>query len=270
MPVFEDGTSFARLCLALASLQPNMDIRVLAVDDGSISDPPQPSAYKDAGLSGIILRLSRNVGHQAAIATGIAYLATAISALLKRLSAGYHVAVATRVKRLEGVLFRFFYAIYKLVFRALTGHILRFGNFMALTPMALSRLAVMHETRMHLASSVIASRLKTIDVAINRENRFFGRSKMNFTGLVLHGMRSIMVFGETVLTRIALTCLTVVGLCVVLAAIATVLKATSYANPWLVYDGTRILGRDNDADRGAYGRCVGHDWTESGCTRGRP
>src|SRR5262249_17531465 len=135
-PVFEDGTSFERLCVALATEQLNTDIRVLAVDDGSICDPPQLSAYKDAGLSGIILRLTRNVGHQAAIATGIAYLAesglrtnliimdcdgedspSAISVLLKRLSEGYHVAVAMRAKRLESVWFRFFYAIYKLLFR---------------------------------------------------------------------------------------------------------------------------------------------------------
>jgi polyisoprenyl-phosphate glycosyltransferase len=249
-PVFEDGASFARLCVALASVRLDRDIRVLAVDDGSISDPPQLSAYKDAGVRGLILRLSRNVGHQAAIATGIAYLAkigittdliimdsdgednpSAISALLKRLSEGYHAAVATRARRSESIWFRFCYAIYKLFFRVLTGHSLRFGNFMALSPMAVNRLAAMHETRMHLASAVIASRLKIIDVAINRENRYFGRSRMNFTSLVLHGMRSVMVFGETVLTRIALTCLAVVVVCVVLAAIAAVLKVTGHATP---------------------------------------
>jgi polyisoprenyl-phosphate glycosyltransferase len=258
VPVFEDGTSFARLCVALASVQLNRDIRVLAVDDASVSDPPQLSAYKNAGLSGIILRLNRNVGHQAAIATGIEYLAkigtstdliimdsdgednpSAIAALTKRLSEGYHVAVATRARRLESVWFRFFYAIYKLFFRALTGHALRFGNFMALSPMALSRLAAMHETRMHLAGSIIASRLKVIDVAVNRENRYFGRSKMNFTSLVLHGMRSVMVFGETVLTRIALACLTVVLICIVLASVATVLKLAGHATPgWF----TTVIG----------------------------
>jgi glycosyltransferase involved in cell wall biosynthesis len=257
-PVFEDGRSFARLCLALSAIQLNRDIKVLAIDDGSISNPPQLSAYKDAGLSGAILRLRRNVGHQAAIATGIAYLAekgtsadliimdsdgednpSAISALLERLSEGYHVAVATRAKRSESIWFRSFYATYKLLFRGLTGHDLRFGNFMALSPIALSRLAAMHETRIHLASSVLASRLRIVDVGTKREKRYFGRSKMNFTSLVLHGMRSVMVFGETVLTRIALTCVTVVALCLLLAASAAVLKITGHATPgWF----TTVIG----------------------------
>ncbi len=80
MPVFEDQESFAELCghLRQIEIQASLSFRVIAVDDGSLRAPPQASAISDAGLTGEVLRLARNVGHQTAIAVGLAYVSSLV------------------------------------------------------------------------------------------------------------------------------------------------------------------------------------------------
>jgi len=223
-PVFEDRESFAELCRRLAQVRVPGRLHLIAVDDGSLSAPPATEALREAGVSGEILRLSRNVGHQAAIAVGLARAAQiadlsacvvmdsdgedrpeAIPALLAAVAAGdIDVAVAERARRSEGLVFRSFYVVYRLLFKALTGKELRFGNFMALSPLALERLSGMHEATTHVAGAVVKARLRRADVKTDRGERYAGRSQMSFSGLVLHGMRAVMVFSDLVLTRMAM------------------------------------------------------------------
>src|SRR5262245_23801385 len=74
-PVYEDQESFAELCRQLASVERSAAgarFHIIAVDDGSLGAPPKLSALTEAGVQGEVLRLARNVGHQAAIAIGLA------------------------------------------------------------------------------------------------------------------------------------------------------------------------------------------------------
>jgi hypothetical protein len=212
------------------------------VDDGSLAAPPKLSALSEARLSGEILRLARNVGHQAAIAIGLARAASlpglsacvvmdsdgedspeAIPRLLEQVSSdNVDVAAAQRAKRSETLTFQAFYAVYKRLFRLLTGQVLRFGNFMALSPTALERLSGMYETFTHVAAAVVKAKLRRADVPTDRAPRYAGQSKMNFPSLVLHGMRAVMVFSDLVLTRmaLALVAMAAVVVAVVLGAVA--------------------------------------------------
>jgi len=225
-PVYEDEASFAELCRRLADIEPLAGTRfhLIAVDDGSLRAPPRLSAIAEAGLSGEILRLARNVGHQGAIAIGLArahampHLSAcvvmdsdgedtpeSIPGLLKAVAGeNCDLAVAERAKRTETFTFKLFYAVYKRLFRLLTGQVLRFGNFMALSPVALERLSGMHETSTHVAAATVKAKLRRADVPTDRGVRYAGQSKMNFPSLVLHGMRAVMVFADLVLTRMAL------------------------------------------------------------------
>lgn len=225
-PVFEDQECFAELCRHLASVQDEAGARfhVIAVDDGSLGAPPQLNAIAAAGLSGEVLRLARNIGHQGAIAVGLAraYAVPDLAACvvmdsdgedapeaLPRLLAAVaapavDVAVAERAKRSETATFQIFYAIYKRGFSLATGQVLRFGNFMALSPVALERLSGMHETSTHVAAAVVKAKLRRADLPTDRGVRYAGSSKMNFPSLVLHGMRAVMVFSDLVLTRMTL------------------------------------------------------------------
>src|SRR5690606_27252861 len=73
-PVFEDAEAAARLFQELAAM-PGPRPHVVAVDDGSVRQPLDPAGIADAGLSGTVLRLRRNLGHQRAIALGLRYVA---------------------------------------------------------------------------------------------------------------------------------------------------------------------------------------------------
>lgn len=250
-PVYEDVEASGRLFKELVS-QLGQDVYVVAVDDGSVRQPLPIRALEDAGIEGVILKLRRNVGHQRAIAIGLGYvserlrsdqrvvvmdsdgedLPSTIPSLLKDLGADdVDVVVARRKSRVETFRFKLFYAIYKRVFSLMTGRSISFGNFMALKPHALKRLVVMQELPIHVAGTVLASKLRAKACALNRGPRYAGQSKMNFVGLVLHGFKGLMVFAEDVLVRVGIACALIAVVSVMGAAAAVTLKLMGYSTP---------------------------------------
>lgn len=252
-PVYEDQESFAELCRRLADTERSAGalFHVIAVDDGSLAGPPKLSSLIEANLSGEILRLARNVGHQAAIAIGLAhaYRLPKLSACVVMDSDGedtpesiprlldavasesVDVAVAERAKRSETLTFQAFYAVYKRLFKVATGQVLRFGNFMALSPKALERVSGMYETATHVAGAVVKAKLRRADVPTDRGVRYAGQSRMNFPGLVLHGMRAVMVFADLVLTRMALALVAMTALVILVVVSALAAKLMGAATP---------------------------------------
>ena len=250
-PVFEDVEASSRLFQELG-VEFGDQVYVVAVDDGSVRQPLPVSALQKAPVNGAILKLRRNVGHQKAIAVGIDYVASRVSpdqhvvvmdsdgedvpgsirTLLDALNRpDVDVAVAHRKSRVETWRFKAFYVIYKRLFSALTGRSISFGNFMAMKASAVKRLAAMQELPIHVAATVLASRLRTGVCPIDRGPRFAGQSKMNFVGLVLHGFKGLMVFAEDVLVRVGLACALIAGGSVFVAGAAIVLKVIGYSSP---------------------------------------
>lgn len=254
-PVYEDQESFAELCRRFAAVEPATGTRfhVVAVDDGSLGAPPRLSALTEAGVSGEILRLARNVGHQGAIAIGLAHAyqlpnitacivmdsdgedtPESIPELLRALRPEVDVAVAERAKRSETLTFKAFYAVYKRLFKLATGQVLRFGNYMAMSPKALERMSGMYETSTHVAGAVVKAKLRRANVPTDRGRRYAGESRMNFPSLVLHGMRAVMVFADLVLTRMALALVGMAALVVLVVGAGLVAKFMGAAAPgWL-------------------------------------
>jgi len=148
--------------------------------------------------------------------------------------------VATRKSRIESTTFKVFYRIYQSFFRLLVGRKIQFGNFMALTPEAVRRLARYHETPMHVAASLINSRLRIKLVSIHRGARYAGNSSMNLVSLTLHGLRSIMVFSETVLVRITLFCVLFAAVIVATMLLMVIIKLMGLAIP-AAMTGTALL-----------------------------
>ncbi len=225
--------------------------RIVVVEDGSLLDPVQTSDIADAGLTGEVVRLARNVGHQRAIATGLSYIARThpeasvvvmdadgedtpdvIPELLAALHRdGKDAVVAERRRRSESVGFKAFYLLYRLFFQAVTGHVIRFGNFSALSPVAVRRLVLMPELWLHLASCLIVSRMRIASVPADRGVRYFGRSHMSFVSLALHGMRSMMVFAEAIMVRVGILCGVLAAAAGSLLAISAGLKLADIATP---------------------------------------
>ena len=250
MPVYEDAASLMKLLRDLHSSLGDQ-IYIVAVDDGSVREPVQPDWISEAGLSGVVLSLHRNMGHQRAIAIGLSYVAEhvdaeyvvvmdsdgedkpeTIPALLVALQdPSVDVAVARRKKRVESLRFKAFYAVYKRLFALLVGRNVDFGNFMAMRMSGVKRLGAMSELWIHIAATVIASKLRIRPIPLDRGARYAGKSKMNFVGLALHGFRSMMVFAEDVLVRVGVFCTIIATFTVIAIAIAITMKVIGSPTP---------------------------------------
>lgn len=251
MPVYEDQEASTRLFRELFS-QFGDTVYVVAVDDGSIREPIHIEALESVGLKGVVIKLNRNVGHQRAIAIGLNYVAehlpgisstvvmdsdgedtpASIRPLIESLrSPKVDVVVAQRKSRVESIRFKTFYVLYKALFQLLTGRKISFGNFMALKPLAVKRVAAMQELWVHVAGCVLTSKLRMQTLPIDRGPRYAGKSKMNFVGLALHGFRALMVFAEDVLVRVGIACVLVAVLSVFASVLAITLKLAGFATP---------------------------------------
>ncbi|GAA4854015.1 glycosyltransferase [Luteimonas vadosa] len=250
-PVYEDREASGRLLEAIAE-EFGDAVHVVVVDDGSVREPLDIAHLEQAGISDELIRLKRNVGHQRAIAVGLGYVSenlpddmtvvvmdsdgedipATIPSLLAALEQDQvDVAVAQRRSRVETLRFRTFYFLYKIIFGVLTGRKIGFGNFMALKSRAVRRLVAMHETWTHVAAAVLGSKLRIGSCPLDRGPRYAGRSRMNFTGLVLHGFKALMVFAEDVLVRVGMICIVISTISILCAVIAIILKIIGFATP---------------------------------------
>ncbi|MBG6210785.1 hypothetical protein IWQ49_005468 [Labrenzia sp. EL_126] len=250
-PVYEDFEASSRLFKELQA-ELGDSVYIVAVDDGSVRQPLDTSGLDEAGARGAVLKLRRNVGHQKAIAIGLGYVSTHVQAgqsivvmdsdgedlpasipqLLKSLQPEQvDVVVARRKSRVETLRFKTFYAIYKRLFRVVTGRTISFGNFMAMKPAGVRRLSAMPELSIHVASAVLASKLRIDTCPLDRGPRYAGQSKMNFVGLALHGFKGMMVFAEDVLVRVGIASAIVAILSVLGGMTAVMLKTIGYSTP---------------------------------------
>lgn len=225
-PVFNDWASLEHLLRALDTT-PGLEGRelvVFAVDDGS-SEPADPAALAGpyARIRRVaIVHLAANLGHQRAIAVGLAeaHKDPAISAVvvmdsdgedkpedIPRLLAAQagdprRIVVASRAKRSESLAFRLFYLIYKAVFSLLTGQRISFGNFCLVPAQALR--ALLHNSAIwnNLAAAITRARIPRAAVPTERGTRYAGRSRMNFAALVIHGLSAVSVYADIAMVRV--------------------------------------------------------------------
>jgi len=250
-PVYEDAQASSQLFRELAAVF-RRQVYIVAVDDGSVRQPVDAGSIASAAVDGVVLTLRRNVGHQRAIAIGLSFVAenmptaslvvvmdsdgedlpSSIPSLLDKLeSPDIDVVVARRKSRVETLRFKMFYAVYKWLFRMLTGRRIDFGNFMALKATAVRRLAAMQELWIHVAGCALTSKLRLATCPQDRGPRYAGQSKMNFVGLALHGFKGLMVFAEDVLVRVGIACALVAALSVLGGIASVALKLSGFATP---------------------------------------
>jgi len=222
-PVYNDWESFQQLVVHLdAKIERSLvqSVHVYAVNDGSVQSISSP--YLSERLSVSIIQLSRNVGHQKAIAIGASHLAHTenfdylvvmdsdgedspedINLLIQ---AAIHqpgkIVFAQRTKRQESLGFKLFYSIYKFIFQLLTGVHISFGNFSILPFAQLVKITHVSEIWNHFAGGAIRSKIPIASIPTIRGKRFVGTSKMNFTTLVLHGLSAVSVHIDLVAVRL--------------------------------------------------------------------
>jgi glycosyltransferase involved in cell wall biosynthesis len=249
-PVYEDRVSALMLFKKIHETLGGIEY-IIAVDDGSVKTPLDTTSIKDAGAKGEVVKLKRNVGHQMAISIGLSIAAEnskssdliiimdsdgedkpdSIPVLVEAFNeAGHDLVTAGRNSRVETFRFKLFYFFYKIFFNILTGKSISFGNFMLMSKLAAERLVTMSELPIHVASTVIASKLRYSVIPIDRGARYEGQSKMNFAGLVLHGIRALMVFADNVLVRVSIFSFFIAFLTTIGAGAAVFLKIYGWAS----------------------------------------
>jgi hypothetical protein len=263
MPLYNDWAALPilleRLDKALGGT--GLPAEVVVVDDGS-STVPEDREWLDARGYGQItsvttLHLGRNVGHQRAIAIGLAYVhahrpCRAVVVMdadgeddpedVPRLVAACGVehpalVFAHRAERSEGLVFRALYRLYRFAYRLLTGSTISFGNFSVVPTRLLTRLVLLSELWNHYPSAVVKARLPFTTIPVQRAHRLAGRSHMNLVSLVLHGLGGIAVHGDVIGVRALLGTLIAIVACVIgIAAVVAIRVATTLAIPgWATY-----------------------------------
>ena len=223
-PVFNDSACLPPLLRDLAQGLPEpSSADIYIIDDGSTEALELATSDIPASLQSVtILRLSCNLGHQRAIAVGLVeanrdfvYEAMVVidadgedrpqdipALLAAQESNPGAIVVAQRKSRQEAVRFRLFYTLYKWLFRGLTGRRLDFGNYSILSTDATDRLTHMTELWNHYPATIMRSRLPVVRVPLDRQHRYEGESRMNFTALVNHGLAGIAAFIDTAFARL--------------------------------------------------------------------
>ncbi len=251
IPSYNDWDALALLLQRIKEkVEPHFfdQLSFVIVDDCS-SIPCEVNKF--AGYQLEIIRLWRNVGHQKAIALGLAFLTKErnfdyvivmdsdgedrpddLEALFEACSKSQTIVFAKRAKRSEGIVFRMGYIVYKLLFGLLTGKVIEFGNFSILPFKQAQKLVYVSEIWNHFPGGIIRSKLPYTSIPIIRGNRLAGQSKMNLVSLILHGLSAVSVHLDTVAVRILLGSLVLTSLSVIVAIVVSIIRlTTNWASP---------------------------------------
>jgi len=254
LPVYNDWIAVSQLIPLLdrAFAPVGADLHLLIVDDGSteVSSLVLNGSEKFSAVVEItVVHLMCNVGHQRAIAVGLAQINSNYSceyalvmdsdgedrpedavdmfesARSKPNFAG--AIVAQRTRRSEGVVFKTAYQAYKVLFHALSGQRIDFGNFSLLSRSAVNRLTHSADLWNHFPASILKSRLSIERVRTSRGVRLAGRSSMNLVSLVALGLSAMSVYTDRVFVRILLASLALSGVAAVGLIVVVLIKLLS-------------------------------------------
>jgi glycosyltransferase involved in cell wall biosynthesis len=268
MPVYNDWK-------ALSLLLPKLDKQlgengfvadILIVDDGSTVSAPEGLERDSFGsIQAIdVLPLHRNLGHQRAIAVGLAYIEATrhcrsviimdcdgeddpkdVPRLIRESldKENSEIIFAERTRRSENLAFRFFYRCYRLLHYMLTGVPVRVGNFSLVPARTLPRLVAVSELWNHYAAAVHKARFPMALIPTQRGCRLEGPSRMNLVTLIVHGLSAIAVFGDRIGVRLLIVVCS--AMCAVLGALLLVVGIrvfTTLAIPgWATYATASLL-----------------------------
>lgn len=222
IPVFNDWESVTLLIKKIRNVTQSLtDIifNIVLINDCS-EDPFHNYQFPQEDI--LIINLIRNSGHQKTIAIGLSYIVQEkfdfvvvmdsdgedrpedIVRLLQKSeqSNDDSIIFARRVKRKEGFLFKKFYWFYKFMFKILTGRQINFGNFSLLPYKYAERVVYLSEIWNHYAGGILKSRFPIKTISAEKGERLAGKSKMNFTALVMHGLSAISIYLDTVIIRL--------------------------------------------------------------------
>ncbi|MBU6152062.1 MAG: glycosyltransferase [Chloroflexi bacterium] len=254
IPVFDDWECAREVVQQIRALVPSaaIPLTIFLVDDGSATPAPADlvGGRRMQTCQVHVIELFTNVGHQRAIAIGLATVdrlgrfeavvvmdgdgedrVSEVDQLLKAHGAQPEaVIVAKRGKRREPFPFKPFYGLYQGLFRMFTGRRLDFGNFTLLPASALTRVVHSPDLWNHYPATIMKSRVPIHRVRVDRGTRYFGKSRMNFVSLVNHGLSAIAVFVDVVFVRLLVVALASLGVAVAAGLVVVLTRMITGVN----------------------------------------
>ncbi len=223
IPIFNDWQSVFKLLeninTEVSSLEGEFSI--IIVNDASSEVRPEISTNLEKLKSIKIINMKENKGHARCYAAGLKYIfekeefdyvipmdgdgedrPEEIKNFIEHLNySPDKPMVGERIKRTEGVFFKFCYSIHKLLTFAFTGQSIKFGNYTCLPKSVVEKMVKQKETWSSFSGSLTKVAKDRATIPSIRGTRYFGPSKMSFINLIKHSLSIIAVFKINVIVR---------------------------------------------------------------------
>jgi hypothetical protein len=223
IPNYNDWQSVFKLLknidLVIAGLEE--EVSVLIVNDASTEQRPEISLNLNNLKSIQVINMKENRGHARCNAAGLKYIneredvdyvipmdgdgedrPEEIRLLIEKAKEYPDTVItANRIKRSEGLLFKFCYLIHKYLTFVFTGQSIKFGNYTCLTKSAVDKMSKEAATWSSFSGSLSKTVKDRRSVPSIRGVRYFGPSKMSFINLLKHSLSIAAVYKFTVLIR---------------------------------------------------------------------
>ena len=197
------------------------EVSVIIVNDASTEQRPEISLNLNNLKSIQVINMKENRGHARCNAAGLKYIneredvdyvipmdgdgedrPEEIRLLIEKAKEYPDTVItANRIKRSEGLLFKFCYLIHKYLTFVFTGQSIKFGNYTCLTKSAVDKMSKEVATWSSFSGSLSKVAKDRRSVPSIRGSRYFGPSKMSFINLLKHSLSIVAVYKFTVLIR---------------------------------------------------------------------
>ena len=223
IPVYNDWQSVFKLLENINSEVSNIghEFSVIIVNDASTETKPEISSNFENLNSIKIINMKENRGHARCNAAGLKHIfqneefdyvipmdgdgedrPEEIKQLVDNLN--YHPGkpiVGERIKRSEGIFFKFSYFVHKIITSTFTGQSIKYGNFTCLPKSIVEKMINEKATWSSFSGSLAKITQDRATIPSERGTRYFGPSKMSFKNLLIHSLSIISVFKINVLIR---------------------------------------------------------------------
>jgi hypothetical protein len=255
LPLKDDWKSLYILLSNFNHVFESENINFIIVNDGSTINPDY--SFFESNFNITIINLSCNIGHQRAIAIGLCYINDNftdvdfisimdsdgedspydLKLLLENTKSLNAITFANRTNRLENIFFKLSYFFYKFIFKSLTGKLISFGNFSSFPSHLLSKLIRDPNLWNNYPATMLKLNNKISLLSTSKQIRYEGKSKMNFSKLILHAFSSISVFEDILISRLIIFNVSVLLLLILLIIITIIIKfCTNLAiSGWATY-----------------------------------
>ena len=223
IPVYNDWQSVFKLLENINSEVSALDdeFSVIIINDTSSESRPEFSLNLDHLRSVQIINMRENKGHARCNAAGLKYInekegfdyiipmdgdgedrPEELSLLIEKIKEYPNTAItADRIKRSEGLTFKFCYLTHKYLTLIFTGQTIKYGNYACLPKSVVNKMVNESATWSSFSGSLAKIVKDRKSIPSERGKRYFGPSKMSFINLLKHSLSIIAVFKTTLLIR---------------------------------------------------------------------